>query len=81
MLGIVLRCCCGGRQVLRSLVVEVLLDKPSEKTLFQVWREGQQRADAAAGDSASFRMEEDQVSKPPCIDKRSLKPRHIPSGQ
>ncbi|CAN0266212.1 unnamed protein product, partial [Ectocarpus sp. 12 AP-2014] len=47
--------------VLRSLVVEILLDKPSEKTLFHVWREGQQRADAAAGDSASFQMEEDQV--------------------
>ncbi|CAB1096732.1 unnamed protein product [Ectocarpus sp. CCAP 1310/34] len=48
-------------EVLRSLVVEVLLDKPSEKVLFHVWREGQQRADAAAGDSASFQMEEDQV--------------------
>eukprot|EP00903_Cladosiphon_okamuranus_P006860 g6681.t1 len=47
--------------VLRSLVVEVLQDKPSEKRLFRVWREGQQRADAAAGDNASFEMEEDQV--------------------
>ena len=48
-------------QVLRSLVVEVLQDKPSEKILFRIWREGQQRADAAAADNASFEMEEDQV--------------------
>eukprot|EP00752_Nemacystus_decipiens_P008745 g7806.t1 len=47
--------------VLRSLVVEVLQDKPSERILFRIWREGQQRADAAAGDNAAFEMEEDQV--------------------
>ncbi|CAM9281329.1 unnamed protein product [Scytosiphon promiscuus] len=47
--------------VLRSLVVEVLQDRPSEKTLFKIWREGQLRADAAAGENASFEMEEDQV--------------------
>lgn len=49
--------------MLRSLVVEVLQDKPSEKILFRIWREGQQRADAAAGDNASFEMEEDQVRR------------------
>ncbi|CAM9242417.1 unnamed protein product [Pylaiella littoralis] len=47
--------------VLRSLLVEILLDKPSEKVLFRTWREGQQRADAAAGGNASFEMEEEQV--------------------
>lgn len=49
-------------QVLRRLVVEVLQDKPSEKVLFRNWREGQQRADAAAGSNAGFEMEEDQAS-------------------
>lgn len=54
-------CLACRSKVLRSLVVEVLQDKPSEKILFRIWREGQQRADAAAGDNASFEMEEDQV--------------------
>lgn len=40
----------------------MLVDKPSEKKLFGIWREGQLRADAAAGGNASFKMEEDQAS-------------------
>ena len=48
-------------QVLRELVVECMTNRPSEKVLFQLWRKGQLRADAAAVGNASFEMEEDQV--------------------
>lgn len=56
--------------MLRDLLIEVLLDQPSEKRLFRIWREGQQRADAAAGENASFEMEEDQVCC--CVEKKMV---------
>ena len=38
-------------------------DKQSEKRMFDIWKEGQERADAAAPGMASFKMEQSQARK------------------
>ncbi|CAB1121499.1 unnamed protein product [Ectocarpus sp. CCAP 1310/34] len=43
-------------QVLRSLLKEVFLDRPSEAILFSVWCKEQKRVNEATGGSASFEM-------------------------
>ena len=38
-------------------------DKQSEKRMFDIWKEGEERADAAALGMASFKMEQSQARK------------------
>ncbi|CAN0254040.1 unnamed protein product [Ascophyllum nodosum] len=47
--------------VLRSLMRSIFEDKQSEKRMFDIWKEGEERADAAALGMASFKMEQSQV--------------------
>lgn len=56
-------------QVLRSLLEEVFLDRPSETILFSVWCKEQKRVNEAAGGDASFEMAAGEVSDYPLLEK------------